>query len=165
MDAVESEIIKSAFICVIYARVSTKKQEITGNLDRQVGRLTSFALDSRMSISHVIKEVASGINENRKGIKSLLSIIDKEPIHYLVIEYKDRLARFEYNYLEAYCRSRGVEIITIEQQEKKELNEEMVEDLISIMTSFSARLYGRRGSKKLKKTLLELDKEGQDVKE
>jgi putative resolvase len=155
MDAVESEIIKSAFICVIYARVSTKKQEITGNLDRQVGRLTSFALDSRMSISHVIKEVASGINENRKGIKSLLSIIiDKEPIHYLVIEYKDRLARFGYNYLEAYCRSRVVEIITIEQQEKKELNEDMVEDLISIMRSFSARLYGRRGSKKLKKTLL-----------
>jgi putative resolvase len=101
-------------------------------LDRQVGRLTSFALDSRMSISHIIKEVASGINENRKGIKSLLSIIDKEPIHYLVIEDKDRLARFGYIYLEAYCRSHGVEIITIEQQEKKELNEEMVEDLISI---------------------------------
>ncbi|MFJ5758587.1 IS607 family transposase [Neobacillus sp. NPDC093182] len=129
MDAVESEI-KSTSICVIYARVSTKKQEITGNLDRQVGRFTSFALDSRMSISHVIKEVASGINENRKGIKSLLSIIDKEPIQYLVIEYKDRLARFGYNYLEAYCRSHGVEIITIEQQEKKELNEEMVEEVL-----------------------------------
>jgi putative resolvase len=89
MDAVDSEIVKPTFICVIYTRVSTKKQEITGNLDRQVGRLSSFALDSRMSISHVIKEVASGINENRKGIKSLLSIIDKEPINYLVIEYKD----------------------------------------------------------------------------
>jgi putative resolvase len=75
------------------------------------------------------------------------------------------LARFGYNYLEAYCRSHGVEIITIEQQEKKELNEEMVEDLISIITSFSARLYGRRGSKKMKKTLIELEKEGQDVKE
>lgn len=142
-----------------------KKQEITGNLDRQVGRLTSFALDNRMSISHIIKEVASGINENRKGIKKLLSIIDKEPIQYLVIEYKDRFARFGYNYLEVYCRSHGVEIITVEQQEKKELNEEMVEDLISIMTSFSARLYGRRGSKKMKKTLLELEKEDQDVKE
>jgi len=150
--------------CVIYTRVSTKKQEVAGNLDRQVGRLTSFAIDKRMSISHVIKEVASGINENRKGIKSLLSIIDKEPIHYLVIENKDRLTRFGYNYLETYCQSHGVEIITIEQQEKKELNEEMVEDLISIMTSFSARLYGRRGSKKMKKTLSELEREGQDVK-
>jgi putative resolvase len=84
-----------------------------------------------MFISHVINEAASGINENRKGINSLLSIIDKEPIQYLVIEYKDRLARIGYNYLEAYCRSHGVEIITIEQQEKKELNEEMVEDIIS----------------------------------
>lgn len=78
LDAVESENIKLKSICVIYARVSTKKQEITGNLDRQVGRLTSFALDNRMSISHIIKEVASGINENRKGIKKLLSIIDKD---------------------------------------------------------------------------------------
>jgi putative resolvase len=131
MDAVESEIIKSKSICVIYARISTKKQETTGYLDRQIGRLTTFALENRMSISHVIKKVASGINENRKGINSLLSIIYKEPIQYLVIEYKDRLARFEYNYLEAYCRSHGVEIITIEQQEIKELNEEMVEDIIS----------------------------------
>jgi putative resolvase len=97
MDDVESDVIKSTSICVIYERVSTKKQEIAGNWDRQVGRLTSFALDRRMSISHVIKEVASGINENRKGIKCLLSIIDKETIQYLVIEYKDRLARFGYN--------------------------------------------------------------------
>jgi putative resolvase len=150
-------------LCNLYEG-STKKQEVAGNLDRQVGRFTSFAIDKRMSISHVIKEAASGINENRKGIKSLLSIIDKEPIHYLVIENKDRLTRFGYNYLETYCQSHGVEIITIEQQEKKELNEEMVEDLISIMTSFSARLYGRRGSKKMKKTLSELEREGQDVK-
>jgi putative resolvase len=144
MAAVETEIIKSKSICVIYSRVSTKKQVITGNLDRQVGRLTTFSLENRMSILHVIKEVASGINENRKGIKNLLSIIAKDPIQYLVVEYKDRLARFGYSYLEAYCRSHGGEIITVEQQEKKELNEEMVEELISIMTSFSARLYGRK---------------------
>ena len=67
--------------------------------------------------------------------------------------------------METYCKSHGVEIITIEQQEKKELNEEMVEYLISIMTSFSARLYWRRGSKKIKKTLSELEMEGQYVKE
>ena len=151
--------------CVIYARVSTKKQEIAGNLDRQIGRLTTFAIEHQMSISRINKEVASGINENRKGIKTLLSIIEKEPIQYLIIEYKDRLARFGYNYLETYCNSHGVEIITIKQQEKKELNEKMVEDLISIMTSFSARLYGRRGSEKIKKALSELEMEGQYVKE
>ena len=162
---VEGSEIKIKSVCVIYARVSTKKQQLAGNLDRQVGRLTSFALDHKMSISHVIKEVASGINENRKGIKSLLSIIEKEPVHYLIVEYKDRLARFGYNYLETYCQSHGVEVITVEQQEKKELNQEMVEDLISIMTSFSARLYGKRGSKKMKRTLSELEREGQDVKE
>ncbi|MCQ6278649.1 recombinase family protein [Bacillus sp. EB600] len=103
--------------------------------------------------------------KREKGIKTLLSIIEKEPIQYLLVEYKDSLARFGYNYLETYCKSHGVEMITIEQQEKKELNEEMVEDLISIMTSFSARLYGRRGSKKVKKTLSELEMEGQYVKQ
>jgi len=113
---------KANSACVIYARVSAKKQEVAGNLDHQIGILTSFALNNKMFISHVIKEVASGINENRKGIKSLLSIIQEEPIHYLVIEYKDRLARFGYNYLESYCKSHGVEIIIIEQQEIKELN-------------------------------------------
>lgn len=164
MENVETEI-KSKTVCVIYARVSTKKQEIAGNLDRQVGRLTSYALENKMSIAHVIKEVASGINENRKGIKSLFTILQEEPIQYLVIEYKDRLARFGYNYIEAYCHSHGVEIITMEQQVKKEINEEMVEDLISIMTSFSVRLYGKRGSKKIKKTLSELEREGQDGKE
>jgi putative resolvase len=80
---VEEARISAKTLCVIYARVSTKKQEIAGNLDRQIGRLTTFALEHRMSISHVIKEVASGINENRKGIKTLLSIIEKEPIEYL----------------------------------------------------------------------------------
>jgi putative resolvase len=162
---VEKTIISPKNICVIYARVSTKKQEIAGNLDRQIGRLTTFAFEHRMSIAHVIKEVASGINENRKGIQTLLSIIEKESIQYLLVEYKDRLARFGYNYLESFCKSHGVEIITIEQPEKKELNEEMVEDLISIMTSFSARLYGSRGSKKIKKTLSELEMEGPYVKE
>lgn len=107
--------------CVIYARVSTKKQETAGNLDRQMGRLTTFIVEKQMSISHVIKEVANGINENRKGLKSILSIIDREKIDYLVIEYKDRLALFGYNYLETYCKSHGVEIITIEQRRKKSL--------------------------------------------
>ena len=92
-------------------------------MDRQIGRLTTFAFEHRISISHAIEEVASGVNENRKGIKTLLSIIEKEPIKYLLVKYKDRLARFGYNYLETFCKSHGVDIITIEQPEKKELKE------------------------------------------
>jgi putative resolvase len=65
------------------------------NFDRQIGRLTTFAFEHRISISYVIEEVASGVNENRKG----------------------------YNYLETFCKSYGVDIITIEQPEKKELKE------------------------------------------
>ena len=94
MELVEPKI-QSNSNCVIYARVSTKNQEIAGNLDRQVGRLTSFALNNGMSISHVIKKVASGINENRKGIKSLQSIIDKYPIKYITRSYKFSITIFK----------------------------------------------------------------------
>lgn len=147
--------------CLIYARVSTKKQQESGNLDRQFNRLMEYAVKNKFHISNIFKEVASGINENRKKLIKLLDDIQKPEINYLIIEYKDRLARFGYNYLEKYCKSHNVEIIVLEEQKEKDLNEEMVEDMISIITSFSARIYGKRGSKKVKETLLDLEKEGE----
>jgi len=68
-----------------------------------------------------------------------------------LIEYKDRLARFGYKYLESYCKAFGVRIIEVEQQESEEPQEELLEDMISIVTSFSARIYGKRGGRVAKK--------------
>ena len=82
----------------------------------------------------------------------------KSDIKFLIIEYKDRLARFGYQYIEQYCKSPGVAIVKVEQQEERNLNEEMVQDMISIITSFSARLYGSRGAKEIKKRIKELTK-------
>ena len=145
--------------CLIYARVSTKKQEESGNLDRQSNRLMEYAITNKYNIISLYKEVASGINENRKELMNLLKEIESEEINYLIIEYKDRLARFGYNYIERYCKSYNVEIIILEKTEEKDLNKEMVEDMISIITSFSARIYGQRGGRKVKETMLSLEKE------
>jgi putative resolvase len=125
-------------------------------LDRQAQRLENYARDHNYTIVNVYQEVASGINENRQQLHRMLTRIQKREVGLIIIEYKDRLARFGYPYLEQYCLSHGVSIITMEQQEKKTMNEEMVQDMISIITSFSARLYGQRGARKMRQELRKL---------
>jgi predicted site-specific integrase-resolvase len=78
----------------------------------------------------------------------------------IVIEYHDRLARFGFRYLENHCRQMGVEIEVMEDNDSKEPDQEMVEDLIAIITSFSARLYGTIGGRKVTQCLDELAKGG-----
>ncbi|HFK1428278.1 MULTISPECIES: IS607 family transposase [Bacillota] len=141
----------------IYARVSTKKQADAGNLERQVQRLQNYCNEQRFEIVQTYTEVASGINENRQQLHRMLKQIEKKEVQYVIVEYKDRLARFGYSYLESFCTSHGVTIIAIETKMEKSLNEEMVEDMISIITSFSARLYGQRGSRKIKNELKKMD--------
>lgn len=149
------EIAQNAFI---YARVSTKKQADSGNLERQIQRLTNYCIEQGFDVTQVYSEVASSINEDRQQLNRMLKQIQDKKVKYLVIEYKDRLARFGYAYLEHFCSSHGVKIIPIENNMERCLNGEMAEDIISIITSFSARLYGQRGAKKIKRELEKLDK-------
>jgi putative resolvase len=135
---------KSAYL---YARVSTKKQADSGNLDRQIARLLDFSLEHGYEIAGVFKEIASGINENRRELNKLLTELQTHPHSVLIIEYKDRLARFGYNYLERYISDFGCSIEVIEETSKDD-EKELVEDLMAITTSFSARIYGKRGGKK-----------------
>jgi len=137
--------------CSIYARVSTQKQASSGNLARQYERLLDYSKQNNYDVVSSHKEIASGLNESRKELKKLLSLVSEGKIDSLLIEYKDRLARFGYRYLEEYCNAFNVTIVEIEQQESKEPQEELVEDMISIVTSFSARIYGKRGGRVAKK--------------
>lgn len=139
--------------CVIYARVSTKKQKDAGNLERQIERLVKYAKSKNYNIVEIYQEVASGINENRRELHRMLKRIENDDIQIVLSEYKDRIARFGYEYIERYCKSHKTKIELIEQQEEKPLNEEMVEDMISIITSFSGRLYGQKGAKNIKKAM------------
>ena len=141
----------------IYCRVSTKKQKDMGNLERQKERLSKYCKNKSYNVLQIYEEVASGLNDNRRELIKMFRKINE--VEKVVVEYNDRLARFGFNYLKEFCGFLGIEIEAVEQKTKLEPNEEMVNDLVSIVTCFSARLYGARGGRKLKQTLLELEKE------
>ena len=134
---------------VIYGRVSTSKQAESGNLKRQLARLRDYANKKDYEIAEEFSDIASGINENRAELNKMLEFIKKNNIHYIIIEYKDRLARFGYSYLEKYINDNAVEIIVLDSDNTDNDEEGLIKDLISIVTSFSAGIYGKRGRKKV----------------
>ena len=129
---------------VLYARVSSAKHKADGNLDRQVQRLQHYAQQQGYEVTRVFQEQASGINEKRKQLAQLLTLAEQRQIHRVLIEYPDRLARFGYRYLVRYLASYGVTIEVTQKTEPQSSQEELVRDLLTIVTVFSARLYGAR---------------------
>ncbi len=150
---IETEVKQSGDKAGLYSRVSTRKQAESGNLERQTQRLKEYALIAGYDVFEVWEEIASGLNENRRQLLKLLKAIIAGKVNVVVVEYKDRLARFGYAYLELFCESHGARIEAIEEKASDDENEELVKDLISVVTSSSARLYGRRGGRKAKKEL------------
>ena len=149
--------------CILYARVSTKKQQEAGNLDRQLGRLAAFAAEQQWQVVAALTDVASGLNEKRRGLHQLLALAQQHQADIVAVEYKDRLARFGFAYLETFLHAFGVRVVIMEQT-AKDNQRELVEDLIAITTSFSVRIYGQRGGKKMattvRQTLAALAQEG-----
>jgi len=135
--------------CAIYARVSSAKQEQEGNLTRQGDRLQQAAAERGYQVVALIQEQASGLNEKRKGLKRLFHLIDQQEIDLVLIEYPDRLVRFGYGYLEEMFRWRQVRIEVVEPPKVRTPTEELVQDLLSIVSVFSGRLYGS-GAKKVR---------------
>ena len=129
----------------IYARVSSSGQK--GDLDRQIEKLRVSSPESE-----VISDIRSGMGFNRKGFLKLLDLIEKDKVSVIYITHKDRLARFGYDLVEKICEMHGTRIVTVDSEELLTAHEELSRDLISIITLFSARLYGLR-SHKLKKIL------------
>jgi len=135
----------------LYGRVSTRKQK--DNLARQVRRLKEYASRHDLPIKMAITDIASGLKENRRGLMRVLNLAEKEAIDFVLIEYKDRLARFGYQYLERFLESHGVEFLVKEDDVDKSAEEELVEDVLKIVTVFSARLYGKRGGRQVRKAV------------
>jgi putative resolvase len=135
----------------IYCRVSTRKQAESGNLQRQKDRLIQYCNDKEYNIINIYEEVASGLNDNRRELTKMFRRLDE--VNSIIVEYSDRLARVGYSYLKEFAKSFDAEIETVEQNQKLQPNEEMVNDLVSIVTCFSARLYGARGARKAKKDI------------
>ncbi|BCV22236.1 IS607 family transposase [Moorella sp. Hama-1] len=154
---------------VLYARVSTKKQADAGNLDRQMDRLRQYAQEHNFTIKAELADVASGLNQKRRGLANVLKLAEQGEYKKLIIAYPDRLARFGYSYIERHLKYCGVEIIAVAEKEPEDAQSELVRDLLSIVTSFSARLYGARGGKKVRQGFRELmagvERDGEAEKE
>ena len=146
----ESEInrilgIKNNRMSFIYARVSSHDQK--ADLDRQIQKLQTVSPES-----HVVSDIRSGMKFNRKGFIELLELVEKDKVSTIYVTHKDRMARFGFDLVEKVCNIHGTEIVETDGDEILSANEELTKDLISIITSFSARLYGLR-SRKLKNIL------------
>ena len=123
----------------VYARVSSHDQR--GDLDRQVARLTEWATSQAMVVCQVVTEVGSGMNGRRKKLARILS---DPTITTIVVEHRDRLARFGVEHLEAALSAQGRSVVVVDDGE---VEEDLVRDMTEVLTSFCARLYGRRGAR------------------
>lgn len=137
--------------CAIYARVSTGEQKQHGDLDRQVSRLSSEAVKRKLVIVSIISEVASGMNDKRPKLHKMMDLAINKQIDIVLIEHKDRLTRFMFDYLVKFFESHGVNVIWTEEVLGKSYEQELVEDILSLMASFSAKIYSRRAAKNRKK--------------
>ena len=127
----------------IYARVSTHKQKERGDLERQIDTISRFAIDKNPKKLKIFSDVASGLNDNRKQLNNLLDSVMNNEVDRIFINYKDRLTRFGFNYLMKICSKHNTEIIIVSNDmNNKKLQEELAEDIISVIQSFSGKLYG-----------------------
>jgi putative resolvase len=135
---------------VIYARVSAAENK--SNLDSQAERARQYCIARGYQISGVIKEIGSGLNDQRPR---LIKLLNDPTARRIVVEHQDRLTRFGFNYIETLLKQQGRSIEVIDKA--ADGKEDLLQDFIAIITSFCARLYGQRRSKrKTEKTIAEL---------
>jgi predicted site-specific integrase-resolvase len=125
----------------IYCRVSSSENK--DNLERQKERLVSYCMAKGYQIEKVVCEIGSGLNDGRKKLEQLLLDIS---ITKIVVEHSDRFSRFGMNYIEKLLNMQGRKIEVVNKQDND--RNDLMQDFVSIITSFTARLYGQRRSKR-----------------
>jgi predicted site-specific integrase-resolvase len=133
-------------ITVTYARVSSSENK--SNLLSQSKRVQDFCSAKGWIVSKVVEECASGLNDNRKKLEQLL--LDKN-VSRIVVEHKDRLTRFGFNYIKKLWHGEIVIINEVIEDER-----DLMQDFVSLVTSFTARLYGKRSKRSTEKLIKEL---------
>ena len=132
---------------VIYARVSNTKQH--NDLLNQIELVKSYCITNGIKISKVYQDIASGMNENRKDFNILINDVISGKIKNIYISFKDRLTRFGFDYFKNLFQKYNVNIIILDELEEsnKTFQDELTEDLISIIHHFSMKLYSNRREK------------------
>jgi excisionase family DNA binding protein len=136
---------------LIYGRVSSHDQKKKGDLERQVGRVSAHCAEHGYLVVLILQEVGSGMSDTRAKLQKLFKMVNEHLVDVIVVEHKDRLCRFGSGVLEAYFQSHGVRIEWVKDVLGKSYEEELVQDILSLMTSFCSRIYGRRSAKNRKK--------------
>lgn len=132
---------------ICYARVYSYDQK--ADLERQHAALEAYCA-ARGWRSETIKDLGSGMNYSKKGLQRLLEMILRRQMKRLVLTHKDRLLRFGAELVFTLCELQGIEIVIIHQGEQPSFEEELAQDVLEIITVFSARLYGARSHKSKK---------------
>ncbi|NHV60290.1 MAG: IS607 family transposase [Candidatus Verstraetearchaeota archaeon] len=145
----ESEIkrvlgVKEERVVVGYARVSSTTQK--DDLERQKQLMHSYAKDKGYGEIQILSDVGSGLNENRKNFLKLLEAVAERKVSRVIVAYEDRLTRFGFETLRKMFQAFGTTIEVINSKEKTP-QEELVEDLITIVSHFAGKLYGMRSHK------------------
>ena len=126
-----------------YARVSSKKQ--SDDLERQINNLNTY-ISSKYDSFDIITDIGSGINYNKPGLKKLIEKINKKEVDLIIVLYKDRLLRFGFELVEYFAELNNVKIEVLDKIDKNQ-DEELVEDLVQIITVFSCKIQGKRKTK------------------
>lgn len=135
-------------ISVIYSRVSTQKQK--NDLDNQEKILVEYCNSKGIEVSKSYKDIASGLNFDRKGFKEMFESVLRNEINTIYVTYKDRFSRVSFDLFERLFKEHGCEIIVLNDIENVKSNEEEIfEDIISMLHCFSMRMYSRRRKRKL----------------
>lgn len=148
---------KKSKVIIGYCRVSSYKQK--DDLQRQVENMKLY-LDKQNKNYEIIEDIGSGINYTKKGLRTLLRKIVNNEVEKVVVLYKDRLLRFGFELVEYIANLYGCEIEVIDSTEKTE-QQELIEDLVQIITVFSCKLQGKRANK-ARKMIEELTEDDKD---
>ena len=143
-----------------YCRVNSHNQK--DDLERQIENVKTYMYAKGYQFE-IITDIGSGINYNKKGLNQIIDMVTNSEVEKIVVLYKDRLIRFGYELIENLCNKFGTIIEIIDNTEKTE-QQELVEDLVQIVTVFSCRLQGKRANK-AKKMIKELIEDDKDIKD
>jgi putative resolvase len=141
-------------LVAIYTRVSDHAHR--ANLERQAQHLEDYCAAKGYRIQKVVKEIGSGVNDNRA---KFLALLEDQRITRIVVEHKDRATRFGFRYVEVLLRGQGrtLEVVNLADNDR----EDLLHDLVSVIYSFAVRLYGQRGAKRKTEAIVaQLKQEG-----
>lgn len=138
-------------LIAIYGRVSSHDQKQKGDLDRQIGRLATYCNKKKYKVVHTLQDVGSGMSDSRPRLNQLFKLVESHAITKVVVEHKDCLTRFNFGVYERFFNSHGVVIENTEDKREKSYEQELVDDMISLMSSFSAKIYGKRSAENRRK--------------